>query len=219
MPSGPRTPDPGPLVIGHRGFASSFPDNSLAGVRAAIAGGADGVEVDVRPCRGGTWVCHHDRARGGRQVAEWPLAGLRGEGVPALEELVATVPDDRWLVVEVKPLAVAALRRGLPALAELLGRRPARTRVISSSARVLAAAGAALPGAVRSLVFRAAPGHLPAGVELSPHHPLVESLVGCGRPLHPWTVDLPQRMRGLAALGVASITTNDPALALEVLRG
>ncbi len=219
MSPGPRTPDPGLLIIGHRGFAASFPDNSLAGVEAAIAAGADGVEVDVRPCRDGTWVCHHDRSRGGRPLAGWSLAELRREDVPVLAEAVGAVPDDRWLFVEIKPLAAARLRDLLPALAVLLAGRLVRTRVISSSERVLAAVGRAIPGAACSLVFDAVPHSLPTALELSPRHTLVEALAGCGRPLHPWTVDDPVRMRGLAALGVASITTNEPALALEVLHG
>jgi hypothetical protein len=32
-------------------------------------------------------------------------------------------------------------------------------------------------------------------------------------------VNRPERMRELARLGVASVTTNDPGLAMEVLRG
>jgi len=216
---GPRNPDPGLLIIGHRGFAASFPDNSLAGVGAAIAAGADGVEVDVRPCRDGTWVCHHDRSRGGRPIVEWSLAELRRERVPSLAQVVDAVPERRWLYVEIKPLAAAGLRRGLAALVAMLKGRLARTRVISSAERLLAEVEGALPGMSRSLVFDTSPDPLPDGLELSPHERLVESLVGCGRPLHPWTVDLPERMRELAALGVASITTNEPAMALEVLRG
>ncbi len=216
---GPLTPEPRPLVIGHRGFAAAFPDNSLEGVRAALAAGADGLEVDVRRCGDGSWVCHHDRTRGGRPVASWAPGALRRAGVPALADVVAAVPAGRWLYVEVKPLAAAALRDGMRELAALLAPRAARTRVISSSDRVLAAVGDALPRVARSLVFDAIPAPLPPGVELSPEHRLAEALAGCGRPLHPWTVDAPARMLALATLGVASITTNDPALALEVLRG
>ncbi len=219
MSSGTRTPGPGPLVIGHRGFAARFPDNSLAGVEAAFAAGADGVEVDVRTCADGAWVCHHNRSREGRPVARWGLAALRRAGVPTLAEVVAAVPPRRWLFVEVKPLAAAELAAGLPALAALLASRAAWTRVISSSEMALAAVGAVLRAAPRSLVFDAVPAPLPAALELSPFHRLVERLRASGRPLHPWTVNRPGRMLELARLGVASITTNDPATAVEVLRG
>jgi glycerophosphoryl diester phosphodiesterase len=190
----------------------------MDGVKAAIAAGADGVEVDVRPCRDGTWVCHHDRSREGRPIAGWPLESLRCEGVPTLADVVNALPADRWLFVEIKPLAVAELGTRIPALAGLLGRRLDFTRIISSAERLLTLMETALPGVPCSLVFDTVPDPLPPGLELSPFHRLVESLAGSGRPLHPWTVDLPARMRELAALGVASITTNEPVVALEVLR-
>jgi len=208
-----------PLVIGHRGFAAHHPDNSLAGVRAAIAAGADGVEVDVRPCADGTWVCHHDRTRGGRAVTSLPRASLARAGVPTLADVVATLPAGRWLYVEVKPLAAAALAGGLDELVALLTPRVGRTRVISSSLPVLAAIEAALPGAPRSWVFGELPAWLPNGVELSPKHTLVEALLAFSRPLHPWMVNAPERARRLAALGVASLTSNRPDLVLEALGG
>ena len=208
-----------PLIIGHRGFAARFADNSLAGVRAALEVGADGVEVDVRRCADGAWVCHHDRSRRGRPVREWGLAALRREGVPTLTEVVEAVPAGRLLYVEIKPLPERELGEGLPALAALLGPRGPVTRVISSSVQVLTAVGRALPGLARSLVFDEIPDLLPERVELSPFHRLVEKLLAAGRPLHPWTVNGPERMRALARCKVASITTNRPDVALEVLRG
>jgi glycerophosphoryl diester phosphodiesterase len=208
-----------PLIIGHRGFASRFPDNSLAGIAAAISARADGVEVDVRPCADGAWVCHHDRTREGRPVREWDLGTLRRQGVPTLAETVAALPAEFTLFVEVKPLPASDLRARLGPLAALLKPRIATTRVISSSEPVLAEVRQELPGVALSLVFDEIPVPLPDGLELSPSHRLVEALLAAGVPLHPWTVNRPARMRELAHLGVASITTNDPALAVEVLRG
>jgi glycerophosphoryl diester phosphodiesterase len=208
-----------PLIIGHRGFASRFPDNSVEGVVAAIAAGADGVEVDVRPCADGTWVCHHDRSRGGRPVREWDRGALARLGVPTLAEVVGAVPVGRRLFVEVKPLPATDLAAGLDALTAVLRPRVRSVRVISSSEPVLASVHAALPGAALSLVFDEIPDPLPRRLELSPAHRLVEALLASGRQLHPWTVNRPGRIRELARLGVASITTNNPALAVEVLRG
>ena len=220
-PSGPRSPVPGtrPLVIGHRGFPARYPDNTLAGVRAAIAAGADGVEVDVRPCADGTWVCHHDRARAGRAIAAWPRAELEREAVPTLAAVVAALPAARWLFVEVKPLPAAALGERLEELAALLAARATRTRFLSSSLPVLGTLECELPGVARSWVFDTLPEWLPRGVELSPKHTLVEELVGQGYPLHPWTVNHAARLRSLARLGVASLTTNQPDLVLDVLGG
>jgi glycerophosphoryl diester phosphodiesterase len=207
------------LVIGHRGFAARFPDNSLAGVRAAFASAADGVEVDIRPCADGAWVCHHDLVRKGRKVALWSQAALRHDGVPALAEVVDAAPSGGWLFIEVKPLPAGELAAHLAELVGLLAPRAARTRVISSSLPVLAAVEDALPEVPRSWVFGELPDWLPNGLDLAPKHTLVEALLGSGRELHPWTVNRPARMRALAGLGVASITTNEPALAVGVVRG
>ena len=208
-----------PLIIGHRGFGARFPDNSLAGVEAAFAAGADGVEVDVRPCADGAWVCHHDRSRRGRPIAAWSRAELDRAGIPTLAAVVAALPAGRWLFVEIKPLAAADLAAQMDELAALLSQRAARTRLISSSLPALGVAEGALPQLARSWVFDRLPAWLPNGVELSPKHTLVEALLPSGTPLHPWTVNGAGRMRRLAELGVLSITTNRPDLALEVLHG
>ncbi len=209
----------GPLIIGHRGLPKRFPDNTLAGVLAALTAGADGVEVDVRVCADGEWVCHHDPRRGGKQIAAWDLADLRREAVPSFAEMAAAVPPERWLFVEVKPLPRAMARRRLPALAAFVAGRAAHTRVLSSSRVVLDEVGEAMPAVARSLVFAGLPAQFPDAVGLSPKHTLVERLLEVGRALHPWTVNRPTRMRELARLGVASITTNVADLAVEALRG
>lgn len=49
-----------PLVIGHRGAPSRFPEHSAPGYLAAIDEGADVIEVDVVPCADSTLVARHD---------------------------------------------------------------------------------------------------------------------------------------------------------------
>ena len=208
-----------PLIIGHRGSPDRFPDNSRDGVRSALEAGADGVEVDVRRCIEGVWVCAHDRSRAGRPIASWAFAELRRAGVASLAEIVEVVPADRFLYVEVKPLATRSLWAGLDPLARLLEPRLARTRLLSSSLGVLGAVAMVLPRVSRSWVIGELPKAIPEGVELSPRHTLVEALRPLGVPLHPWTVNRAERMRALAELGVVSITTNRPSLAVGVLRG
>jgi glycerophosphoryl diester phosphodiesterase len=92
----------GPRVIGHRGAAGAAVENTLEAFDEAARQGADGVEFDVRPCRGGELVVLHDadlgRVTGGadrravaaldaRELGRVRLAG--GERVPRLEEAVA----------------------------------------------------------------------------------------------------------------------------------
>lgn len=208
-----------PLIIGHRGFAGRFPDNSVAGVRAALAAGADGVEVDVRPTADGVWVCHHDRRRGGVPIEQWQAGALGAAGVPELADVLAAVDPGRWLFVEVKPLGRVLRAQHLEALAALVAPRTGRVRVISSSLPILGEMEQLLPRVPLSWVFGALPEWLPLGVELSPRHTLVEPLLASGRALHPWTVNAASRMRELVALGVASLTTDRPDRAVEVLRG
>ncbi len=208
-----------PLIIGHRGSPDRFPDNSRAGVKAALEAGADGVEVDVRRCAEGVWVCAHDHSFAGRPIAAWAFSDLRRKGLPSLAEVVEVVPADRYFYVEVKPLAADSLWSGLDPLARLLEPRLPHTRMLSSSLAVLAAVATVLPRVSCSWVVGEMPEAIPEGVELSPRHTLVEALRGRGVPLHPWTVNRPRRMCELADLGVASITTNRPALAVEVPAG
>jgi glycerophosphoryl diester phosphodiesterase len=52
---------PGPRVLAHRGASETAPEHTLAAYRAALAGGADGLECDVRLTSDGVPVCIHDR--------------------------------------------------------------------------------------------------------------------------------------------------------------
>lgn len=54
-------PDAGLMVAAHRGDHSHAPENSLAAIEAAIANGADIVEIDVAVTRDGTPVLMHDQ--------------------------------------------------------------------------------------------------------------------------------------------------------------
>lgn len=78
-------------VWGHRGWPSRYPDNVLAGIRAAATVAA-GVEIDVRRSSDGVLVLAHDPEMRGLVVAERPwsdLAGvdLGGHGPARLEDV------------------------------------------------------------------------------------------------------------------------------------
>ncbi len=207
-----------PLVIGHRGFRARYPENTVSGVRAAMAAGSDGVEVDVRLTRDGVWVCHHDRANRGLHVGRHSWRELGRWGVNSLEAVLGEVPPSRWLYLEIKPLGGRILDSGLAALERLLGERAKLLRVLSSSSAVLERVASYFPEATPSLVIRRANfPDLPSLWSLSPHHTLVERLMWTGRELHPWTVNHPIRQHHLATLGIPSITTDDPERALSAL--
>ena len=65
-----------PWVIAHRGDHRQAPENSLAAFDAAIQGGCDMVETDLRRCRDGI-VVWHDARVGGRSIASMSRRDIR----------------------------------------------------------------------------------------------------------------------------------------------
>lgn len=120
-----------PLIIAHRGASARAPENTLAAFAAAIALGADGIELDVQMTRDGQVVVIHDETVGrttdGRgRVSDLTLNELRrldagswfnrvyprraraeyvGLKVPTLDEVLCLVrPTPLILCVELKPV-------------------------------------------------------------------------------------------------------------------
>ncbi|SDF60064.1 glycerophosphoryl diester phosphodiesterase [Halorubrum xinjiangense] len=100
-------------LVGHRGCAGQYPENTVAAVERA-APHVDAVEVDVRRCGSGELVVFHDaeldRLTGASgRVAEAAWGDLReltvldsDEPVPRLGEALAAAPDDLLVNVEIK---------------------------------------------------------------------------------------------------------------------
>ncbi|WP_339105307.1 glycerophosphodiester phosphodiesterase [Haloterrigena salinisoli] len=106
-------------IIGHRGCAAQFPENTLVAIREA-ARRLPAVEVDVRRCATGELVAFHDETlervtdASGR-VAETPWTDLRDltvlesdESIPRLETVLRAVPDDVTLQLELKERGIAS---------------------------------------------------------------------------------------------------------------
>ncbi len=131
MPSLPRTlrPElPAWGVSAHRGASESHPENTLAAIRAAVAAGAQQIEIDVRSTADGELVLMHDirvdRSTDGHgEVAQlaleqirkldagrWHDARFAGERVPTLAEALDEIPRDRWINLDVKGGADLARR-------------------------------------------------------------------------------------------------------------
>jgi glycerophosphoryl diester phosphodiesterase len=106
--------------IAHRGFAGTYPENTLTAARSAVADGADAVEIDVRRCGSGEVVVVHDETvdrvtDGTGPVAEHSAAELRaldvlhtGEGIPTLDAVLAALPGGVTVNVELKERGLAA---------------------------------------------------------------------------------------------------------------
>jgi glycerophosphoryl diester phosphodiesterase len=115
------------LLIAHRGDHSTAPENSIEAFEAAIASGADGIELDVRSTADGVPVVMHDptlkRTAGSKlrvskstsaQIAKARLAN--GEGVPTLAEVVERFGGKIALYIELKGLSAAAEAKRLALL-------------------------------------------------------------------------------------------------------
>jgi glycerophosphoryl diester phosphodiesterase len=212
-------------VIAHRGASSREPENSLAAFRRAIELGADGVELDVHSTADGALVVYHDfNVPGLGPISLVSARAVRahrlpnGEPVPLLEEALAAIGGhDVW--VEIKSLApgldgalLAALRSG-PA--------PERYAVHGFDHRVVARLGAA-DRALRTGVLASSYPLDPVAPVLAAgaaalwqeHHlidrELIERLHANECAVIAWTVDAPDDVARLAALGVDGLCGNDP---------
>jgi len=110
---------PAPLVISHRTQMGTMPENTLAGIDAAFAGGADAVEIDVRATSDGELVLMHDatlertvgdpRPPGDVSLEELrtlevidPFDGVGTQPIPTFDETLACVAGRGLLVIELK---------------------------------------------------------------------------------------------------------------------
>lgn len=227
-------------VIGHRGGAALARENTLTAIRAGLDSGADGVEVDVRLTADRVAVLMHDpdvsrTTSGSGRVADLSSEDVRSLGIPTLEEVLAAVPVDRLLIVEVKGtpwdpghdptepaalVAAAALAAGLPRRVVVSSFNPlalAVVRVISPWLRTAVLTGAAFD--LDSNLAAAIEGaneecHVPADL-LEPA--FVHAAHDASRRVVAWTVNDPDMVGRFAGWGVDGVITDDPRMALDVL--
>jgi glycerophosphoryl diester phosphodiesterase len=213
------------------------PENTAAAVRAAIAAGADGCEVDVRRTADGRLVCTHDPAVNGLTVIEATLDELAATGVATLGDLIAAAGRSR-LVVEVKnvpgepdftPDAVTA-ELLVGALSELTPAHDGPRLLVSSfdpaSLDVARDAGwptglLTLPGVdvADGLAFARDAGY----GELHAHISMITSppaqVHAAGMRLIGWTVTTIGEALAAQELGVDGLICDDPAVIVGALAG
>lgn len=100
------------LLIAHRGYHVTEPENTLAAFDAARRLGVDGIETDLRIAADGVTVLYHDRvAPDGRPInacTHQELTQLAGYAVPTLDEALQASADGLWLLEVKTPDAIAA---------------------------------------------------------------------------------------------------------------
>lgn len=129
-------------IIAHRGASGDAPENTRSSVRLAWEQGADAVEVDVHVTRDGQIVVIHDEtlqrttgdARAVRDTdwadlqpldcGSWKNAKWAGERLALLDDVLALVPADKRIYVEIKAPQRAAMAGFESLMARQRGRLP-----------------------------------------------------------------------------------------------
>lgn len=222
------------LCIAHRGASSEAPENTLAAIRRAIELGAPWLEVDVQACADGLVVIHDETlertTNGHGPVADQPLAALRaldaggGERIPLPREVLDLCRGRCGVNLELKGPGVAPLL--LPLLREALAGGWSSRDLLASSfdwtqLATLRTALSQLPlgvlteqvtgpacaaaRAVQASVIGCALEHADAAAVGAAHD------AGCA--LWVYTVNHPQDLARLAAIGVDAVFSDSPAAA------
>ncbi|MFI6518992.1 glycerophosphodiester phosphodiesterase [Spirillospora sp. NPDC050679] len=130
MPTSPRQPvfTSPPVVIGHRGLGEAAvagqPENCVASVLSAVRAGLGWVELDVRRTADDRLVVlHHPTSDDGQWLSEMTGDQVAALGVPSLDEVLAAVPPEVGLDLDLKSSVEDASRPRERTTAGLLAER------------------------------------------------------------------------------------------------
>jgi glycerophosphoryl diester phosphodiesterase len=216
-------------VIAHRGASWDERENTLPAFERAIQFGADYIELDVQMSADGRPVVFHDADLARLTPLTGPVRRRRADelaevGIPALDDVLELARGRIGLMVELKN---AHLHRRFPFVERSVADLSTDDVVLSFQRRALLTArrerpelrllqhvglGVSIHTAAKyawGVGFRDA-RVTPAGVARARSAALVTTV---------YTVNDPERMRYLAALGVDGLFTDRPDVARETLRG
>ena len=232
-----------PRVWAHRGASALATENTIAAFELAVAHGADGIELDVLTCATGEAVVFHDydlrrladrpetiASMSWRELSKIELTG--GHRIPTLEDALSAA-GSLQVNVELKSPRPGRPQPIAAAAAAAIARVRAADRVLISSFDPVALWQFHLSAPHLPLGFlfgtgfprrlRAATVGMIAGASaLHPQHVLCTAATVAdwhrrGFAVNTWTVDDPDRLRALAAMGVDGVFANDPRAALAIL--
>jgi glycerophosphoryl diester phosphodiesterase len=232
-----RAPGDRPLVLAHRGARRIAPENTLSAFEAALAEGADGVELDVRLSADHRIVVVHDptlarctagqdpRAVSSLSYHELARIDLSGSRIPLLSSVLSWVARTQCFVnIELKPDVPQRFTLARLVLDEILANPKILDKTLLSTFD---------PGMVRALTRRHPP--VPIGWLLAsdlafverhnawrrlgaravhPEWPLateprIREWIADGALVAPWTVNSLSEARRLAEANVHVLITDD----------
>jgi glycerophosphoryl diester phosphodiesterase len=239
---------PLPHVLAHRGLHTVHPENTIAAFAAALDAGATHLETDAHVSSDGVAMLVHDPVIvvEGEQIivadlTARELASLNlgsGQGVPTLADALSAFPHARFNI-DIKVTAAG------PAVASAVEKAKASHRVLIASFKAARRTSTvrSLPGVATSAsatvallaVLCASVGLTPLGarflrnidaVQLPTRmiglsvftHRLIGMCHRAGVVVHAWTINEPDEMRALLALGVDGLVTDRCDLAVDVTR-
>ncbi len=228
-----------PLIISHAACVGPAPENTLAGIRAALQIGADAIEIDVQASADGVPVLMHDltldrTTNGSGDIASLTLEQLQaldagGEPVPTFAQALEMTRGRALLVAEIKrpgcERALAEVIRAAEAVADVMVWSflpPALEAMRQAEPRV----PSALLIAPQSMVNWPSMQDLALRLDLQAvsvfHLNLDAGIIAQSRRrglgIYAWTADTERDIQRLLDLGVDGIVTNYPERALA-LRG
>ena len=238
------TPHP-TWIVGHRGSPRRARENTLDSLDRAELTGCEAVEFDLRQARDGEAVLFHDeeivlgtqripiRTFTSREIEKLQLPSEFGPyRVPRLEDVFHRYGHALRYVVEVKTSPqthLALMARRVSRVAAEFGVR-SKCIVASFDAEFLRKMKETDPEMATSFLMDHAVA-MPEPGRLTPLFPPVDAIgprcdlvspalvahaASARLSVHPWTADEPAEIRRLLSLGVASITTNVPDVALAI---
>jgi glycerophosphoryl diester phosphodiesterase len=243
-------------IIAHRGASFDAPENTLAAMKLAWEQNADAIELDLWLSKDGRLVVFHDadgkRIAGvARRIADltlaevqqfdvgtWKNSKFKGERVPTLESILATIPKGRRAVLEIKcgPEIVPELKRVLDAAK----RSPRELAIISFNFDSLKKSRETFPDIehyflhsykkdpatggfpeLKPLIARAQAARF-TGLNLHFDWPIDDQFVrevkSAGLKMLVWTVNDATVAKRLVSAGVDAITTDRPGWLREQIK-
>ncbi len=227
-----------PLIVSHAACAGHAPENTLAGVKAALEIGADAIEVDVQASADGVPILMHDLTLDRTTNGSGDLASLTweqlsaldagGEPVPTFAQALDLTRGRALLVAEIKRPgcedALADAVRGAGALDEVMV-----WSFLAPALEAMRQAEPRMPGSL--LIAPRSMGDWPSLRELAlrlglqavslPHASLNSDVVTqarrSGLAVYAWTADAESDIQRLIDLDADGIVTNYPDRALALL--